>query len=233
MMPARFSGSAALMRAVSPVRPSRRVRRSPSTASGSAYCSPTKPLTKRAAAHVAAHLHPPHRPQHVAPGHREVLARDDVPEDDAVPRQQLPRDLLRQLVLRRRVRLEAVHDRPPPLWLRRARRPSAVAAVPPRLPRPRRSRRRHDLPQRREAVARHQTARHKIPQRFFELRRELPARRRKVVEEQRAVLPQRIKRRRRRAGRRILRLFHAAHRLQQPAEVAPHRQRDRRRPLRR
>ena len=43
--PTRFSGSTAESRTVSPVRSSLRVRRSASTAPGSAYCSPTKPVT--------------------------------------------------------------------------------------------------------------------------------------------------------------------------------------------
>ena len=76
-------------------------------------------------------------------------------------------------------------------------------------------------------------ARDEIPQRLFELRRQLAARRGEVVEEQRAVLAQRVERGGRGAGRRILRLLRAAHGLQQPAEIAAQRERDRRRALRR
>ena len=134
----------------------------------------------------------------------------------------------------RRFGLEAMHDRPAPLRCRNVGQSRAgLAAVPPRRTGARRAGRRHDLPERLEAVAGGQAARDEIPERFLQLSGELPARRGEVFEEERAMLPQRVQRRRRRARRRDFRLLHAPHDLQQAPEIPTQGQRDRRRPLRR
>ena len=65
---------------------------------GRAYCSPVKPVHEPSAADRAARLHPPQRPQHLAPRHREVLARQQVAEHDAPAREQLFGHRLGELV---------------------------------------------------------------------------------------------------------------------------------------
>ena len=93
MMPARFSGSLALMRTISPVRSSRRTRRSAIDRLRQRVLLADEARDEAAAAHDAARLLPPQRAHDVAPRHREVLARDEVAEDDAVAREQLHRQL--------------------------------------------------------------------------------------------------------------------------------------------
>ena len=104
-----LSGSAPATTTCSPSARRRCTSRSSSTASGSAYCSPDSPATKRPPSATPARLEPPQRPHHLAPGHLERLATPQLPGHDAPARQQLVGHRLGQLLVARRE--HAVVDR--------------------------------------------------------------------------------------------------------------------------
>src|SRR5215467_575562 len=117
----------------------------------------------------AARLTTPEGARDVAPGQREALARRDLLEGDAVARDELGRDPVRQLVVRLGVR--ALEERPPSLD--RAPPPGA--------------RRRQELAQRLKAVAGDESAADEIPQRGGKLAARQARRRGEIVEEERAA----------------------------------------------
>ena len=137
----------ALPRALQPPHAAKRVDRL-----GERVLLAEKPGHEAPPSRQPARLAPPQRSQHVAPRHGEALARRQLAEDDAVAREELTGDAIRQLVARERLPGSSPHERPA------ARdRPSTAAA--------RASPRRHQIPQRREPVPRDEPAAHQIPQR--------------------------------------------------------------------
>ncbi len=89
-MPARFSGSAALIVIRPPSAGRRRTSRSSSTACGSANCSPLMPADEPAAADLPARFEPAVDLRQLAPGGGVGLAGEQPAEDHAVAAQQRP-----------------------------------------------------------------------------------------------------------------------------------------------
>ena len=213
-IPTRFSGSAALTRTASPVRAVRRMRRRASTASGSAYCSPRNPATKRPPRTRPRASRARRRAQHVPPWDGEALARRRA---RGRRRRTVARSCCatRSATSSRRGSPRASvlsNERPPALG-------TATAPCPrPSAPRPRAMSSRsgwNPSPATRPRPTRSQSAPVELLAR--EARRE-----REVVEEEGAAPPQRFERR---GGRPRAWAAPAspapAHRREEPAEIAP------------
>ena len=189
-MPTRLSGSAAAIPTSSPVRSRRRVARSASTASGSAYCSPTKPVTKRPPRAVPRASRRRSAQRISRQGRARRFAREQVAEHDAPAREQLLGHRLGQglgsgAVARRRGRGSSA-QRPSPAGAGRGRAGGGGGRA--RAPRAcaQRSRAVRSARTLREAVGGDEAARDEVPERVLDLHAEPAGARRELVVEQRA-----------------------------------------------
>ncbi|MGB6455115.1 MAG: MFS transporter, partial [Streptosporangiaceae bacterium] len=169
-------------------------------------------------------LHPPERPQHVPPRHREGLPGDQVTKDHSPASRELLGDSLGQLVpvgagnRRRQQRPAARGARAGP----QAAPQSDCRGVPFRAAAP------QQHPDRAEAVRGDQPAGDCVPQRLVHLGRQSARQRGQVRAEQRALRPQRVQHVPGPAAGRLSRGRVAAGRAQQPRQVIAQCQGDRR-----
>ena len=177
-MPTRFRGSAVLMTIGSPSCRRRRTSRSCSTASGSANCSPDRPLTKRPPRIFSARLEPAIHPRQLTPGDDVGFASEQSTNDDAVAAEKRPG-------LNFDSRLACV-----PAGLDGQRRPSA-GKVHPAIPGHQPSTRSpHQRTQSREAIRHRESRRHQRSDRLPQIVGVEVARRSQIGEERRAAPPQ-------------------------------------------
>ncbi len=97
-MPTRFSGSAALMRTVSPLARGAPDAPQPVDRLGQCVLLADEARDEAASAHQSSRLAKAERAEHVAPRDREALAGRDLAKHDAVARQELLRDAVGDLV---------------------------------------------------------------------------------------------------------------------------------------